>query len=253
MARNSFACTVASAFSAEATNTEFEKSLLLNASDQERRDHLAKIEEAIRHAPGNRNMKEKERKRRVLRKEQEIARDRIRKLLHIVFSKLKQKKILVDDNKNNIYRVVMCMTKYNEHCHLPLRYLMHKPYEFFIGKKPYLYAIFSFYFQMCAGLYAALSLTKLDDTGPKWYESGELVGRNFALAFGTLCYGLMVAYPEVISTNEVFNSLYRSEKSALALMDFLINVILAVAVALCGFFVVGSLLEFTACMHGLLF
>jgi hypothetical protein len=247
---------VASAFSVEATNTEFEKSLLLHAPDQERLDHLADIEEDIRHAPGNKNMQEKEIKRRVLRKEQEIARDRIRKLLHIVFSKLKQKKILVDDNKHNIYRLVMCMTKYNNHCHLPLRFLMVNPYKYVVGKKPYLYAIFSFYFQICAGLYVVLSLTVLDDTdgtGPKWYESEQLVGRNFALAMGTLCYGLMVAYPEVISTKEVFKCLYRSEWSAFALMDFLVNVILALAVAFCGFFVVGRLLDLTACLRGLFF
>ncbi|CAB9503464.1 expressed unknown protein [Seminavis robusta] len=221
----SFACTVASAFSIDASNTEFESSLLLHAPDHAREEHLKKTEDDIRN--NHRNLKEKEVQRRKLEHEQDLARKRIRQLLNIVFSKLKQKKILVDDQKNNIYRLVLCMTKYNVHSRLP-----------------FMYAAFSFFFQMCAGLYVALSLTKLeqfdDDDEDRWYNSTSLVGRNIALALGTWLYGLMVAFPEVMTSKEVFECLYRSEISWLAVMDLLVNVILPVGVAFCGFFVVLS-------------
>lgn len=65
--------------------------------------------------------------------------------MDIVFSKLKRKRLLVDESKDNIYHLVLCMTKYKRN---PL---------------PFFYAIFSFFFQVCAATYVALSLTALDE------------------------------------------------------------------------------------------
>ena len=106
---------------------------------------------------------------------------------------------------------------------------------------PFVYAIFSFFFQVCAATYVALSLTTLDE-GPDgilgdWDLS--LVGNNFALALGTACYGMMVAYPEMKSTGEVYRHLYRSDVSLLAFMDFVVNFLLPISGAFCGFFVVS--------------
>ncbi|CAB9509884.1 expressed unknown protein [Seminavis robusta] len=195
----SFACTVASALSSEASNTEFERGLLLHFPDERRRDHLRKIEDDMRRT--HRQLTGKQLARRVLEHEQELARKRIRQLLHIVFSKVKQKKMLLDDRRDNIYRLVLCMTKYN--CDSSL---------------PFLYAAVAFVFQIVTGLFVILSLTTFDEdeNAERWHESWVLFGRNIALALCTLSYGLMIAFPELRGAPEVFS------------------------VAVCGFFVVLS-------------
>ena len=205
----SFACTLASAFSNQAANTEFERELLLHP--QRKQAIVREMEYKHLPIPDWNNMK-------LLKEEQTRARIQLLQLMDIVFSKLKQKKILVDDSKDNIYRLVLCMTKYNRN-----------PW-------PYFYAIFSFFFQLCAATYVALSLTKIDDGSPQG-ESGTFE-RNIALALGTVCYGIMVAYPEMKSTGEVFRCLYRSDFSPLACMDFVVNFFLPLVCAICGFFVV---------------
>jgi hypothetical protein len=220
---HSFACTLASAFSNQAANTEFEKSLLLHPARMEQIDQLCR-EESIRSQSSmarSRDFLELE----VLRKEQERSRKKLTQLLHIVFSKLKQKRLLVDDNKDNIYRLVLCMTKYRRK-----------------AWRPYFYAFFSFFFQLCAGLYVALSLTNLDDEDgcgisiKEW--NVDLVYQNLALAIGTICYGCMVALPEMWTAKDIYQSLYRSQHSVISTIDFIVNGILPIIIALCGFLVV---------------
>ncbi|CAB9512520.1 expressed unknown protein [Seminavis robusta] len=215
----SFACTLASAFSLGAINTHFEKNLL---EHEVRQPKLKKLGATILLEYPQLNAAERERK--LLDMQQERARTRLLQLMDIVFSKLKQKKMLVDESQYNIYRLVLCMTKYNR------------------GKMPYFYAIFSFFFQTCATAYLILTLTKLDDGEGFAGAGGDLLARNLPMAISTLGYGLMVAAPEVASTKEAFQTLYRSESSisVLAAMDLLVNIISPLAVAFCGFFVVLS-------------
>ena len=208
----SFACTLASAFSNEAANTEFEKSLLL---------HPARTVE----------MEPRDCQLKLLQKEQEKARIRLLQVMDIVFTKLKQKKLLVDDSKSNIYRLVLCMTKHSR------------------NRLPFFYALFSFFFQVCAASYVALSLTALDvvnneGIGILGAWDRDMVGKNIALALGTLCYGLMVAYPEMKSTGEAYRCLYKSDISTLAAMDFVVNFLLPISGACCGFFVVSAIVCF---------
>ncbi|CAB9518354.1 expressed unknown protein [Seminavis robusta] len=208
----SFACTLASAFSNRGENTEFEKSLLIHPT------RLDAIEAELGH-----KIKSDE-EMDILVAEQERSRKRLIQLLDIVFSKLKQKKILVDEKKDNIYRLVHCMTKYT-------------------GRRlPYFYTIFSFFFQVCAASYVALSLTDLggnqeesmilQDWGP------SLVTQNIFLAVGTACYGFMVACPEMSSTLQMFRYLHRREFSWLFFLDFIVNFVLPITMAFCGFLVV---------------
>lgn len=224
----SFACTLASAFSCQAANTEFEKGLLI---------HEARKPEIIQQLEYEQERQPQHQRQPMLdfdsmdllRQEQTRARIRLVQLMHIVTSKLKQKKILVDQGKDNIYRLVLCMTKYNKN-----------PW-------PYFYAIFSVFFQVCAAAYVALSLTPLDEGEYGLHNwDKEAVKRNFLLALGTALYGIMVAYPEMKSTGEVYRCLYRSDISPLAIMDFIVNFVLPILMTFCGFFVVlqaGNFLE----------
>ena len=221
----SFACTLASAFSKKAQNSEFEDTLLLLAEgeeDENRKNYFANLERSLLQVVPK--MSTKQIRRRVLEKRQFMARERLLQLMHIVFSKLKQKQLLVDQDKNNIYRLVLCMTKYNR------------------SQWPFFYAMLSFFFQICAALYVVLSLTDLDHPEEDGFERWDvdLFARNIALALGTLSYGGMVAYPEVKSTWQILYRLYHFDWSVLMMMDFLVNIILPVTVAFSGFFVVRA-------------
>ena len=228
----SFACTLASAFSREAENTEFEDKLLLLAEgeeDETRKANFANLKESLlRVDPA---ISDKRIQQTILQERQFMARERLLQLMHIVFSKLKQKQLLVDQDKNNIYRLVLCMTKYNR------------------SQWPFFYAMLSFFFQMCAALYVVLSLTDLDHPEEDGFERWDinLFARNIALALGTLSYGGMVAYPEVKSTSQILKRLYHFDCSFLMLMDFLVNIILPVTVAFSGFFVVRAMLAEIDC------
>jgi hypothetical protein len=97
----SFACTVASAFSNGAEKATFESDLLFHPS------RLAQIEKektgsasSLVSTPTNEYRKDEV----LLMREERRARDRLVKIMDIVFSKLKQKKILVESSKPNIYR-----------------------------------------------------------------------------------------------------------------------------------------------------
>ena len=140
-------------------------------------------------------------------------------LLDIVFSKLRQKQILVDDRKYNIYRLVNCMTKYNN------------------KRSPYCYALFSFFFQISAACYLVLSLTPLD-ADP--FIEPRVIITNIPLAICTAGFGLMVAFPEMKSAGHLYRVHY-GQFSMLACMDFIVNFILPVIVAVAGFFVVSVL------------
>lgn len=106
------------------------------------------------------------------------------------------------------------------------------------NQTPLVYAVFSFLLQLCAATYVVLSLTSIDESENILEIQGKAVIRNIFLSLGTLFYGVMLALPELKSTNEVYRCLYRSDFSVLAMMDFVVNAILPVSVALFGFFVV---------------
>jgi hypothetical protein len=106
------------------------------------------------------------------------------------------------------------------------------------NKQPLVYAIFSFLLQLCAAAYVILSLTDLDGSPSIFDLDWTLFFQNIALAAGSFLYGFMVALPEVRSTKEVYRCLYRSDTSPLALMDFIVNALLPISVAIFGLFVV---------------
>ncbi|CAB9501247.1 expressed unknown protein [Seminavis robusta] len=227
----SFACTLASAFSEEATNTEFEESLLMhearmNALEEARQTIKMTQPQLTRH----------EREGSLLRHQRERARNRFVQLLRIVFAKLKLKMLLVDKSKLNTYRLVLCMTKYN------------------CNRLPFFFAIFPFYFKTCACSYLTLSLLSLNEgewlgTNDQWSST---VAQNYGLALGVLLYGLLVAQQEIESTQEVFQYLYmyrhRSGTFLLGAMDFLSSVVLPIYVAMCGSLVVLASETFRDCV-----
>ena len=114
----SFACTVASAFSKCAQNATFERALLFHPFRLEQiikernvdRDN-GKLNHGIDNFKGplpsvslDNIVNGDEEEQRLFLEQEERARRRLLQLMDIVFSKLKQKKILVDDAKHNIYR-----------------------------------------------------------------------------------------------------------------------------------------------------
>mmetsp|Transcript_20925 Transcript_20925/g.31538 ORF Transcript_20925/g.31538 Transcript_20925/m.31538 type:complete len:767 (-) Transcript_20925:66-2366(-) len=214
----SFACTLASAFSEGARNTEFSRCML---EHHEQKQELERMHEETK--AENPQMTTKELQVKVLKEQQLKLKKRLLQLMDIVFSKLKQKQLLVDEHKNNIYRVVRCMTYYNE------------------TSFPYFYAFFSFVFQVTASIYVILNVSPLVEGFLD--NDGELVWdwntafRNLPLALVTFCYGIMVALPELRSTRKIFVNFY-GKLRLLAFMDAVVNLVLPVVLPFFGFVVV---------------
>ena len=103
-------------------------------------------------------------------------------------------------------------------------------------RSPYCYALFSFFFQISAACYLVLSLTPLDDDP---FIEPRVIITNVPLAICTAGFGLMVALPEMKSAGQLYRVHY-GELSMLACMDFIVNFILPVIVAVAGFFVVSN-------------
>lgn len=215
----SFACTLASAFSQAGQmkrhNVEFAKNYLMHLDRRVEFEQVrSKLNLKLRHAT------QEELDQKVLQNQQDRARRRLIKLMDIVFTKLMQKKMLVDERKHNIYRLVNCMTKYNQKW------------------SPYAYAFFSFFFQVSAACYLVLSLTPLDKDP---FIETSVLPRNLPLAIGTAGFGIMVAYPEMKNAGAMFEIHYGKDFSLLAFMDFFVNFVLTIVVTVVGFLVVRTL------------
>lgn len=229
----SFACTLASAFSEGARNTQFSKCML---EHDEQKQELEKMHEKTK--AENPKMTTKELQVQVLKEQQLKLKKRLLQLMDIVFSKMKQKQLLVDENKHNIYRLVRCMTKYHRR------------------RAPYFLAFFSFLFQVVAAIYVILSVAPMEGGLEEW--DWEAVKRNWPLALCVFCYGAMVALPEIRSTMEVFSTFYGTRRllpeeagttkvfsidgswRLLACMDAIVNLILPVILPFFGFVVVRT-------------
>jgi len=149
-------------------------------------------------------------------------------LMDVIFNKMAIKKFLLDERRNNIFRLIYCETKHTQ-----------KINSFYA-------AVFSFTLQLCLTLYIGLRVNK----GTDLYDSDipaqfwdKYNPAMFALAIFTFAYSIMVALSTISETLLACKILFK-EVGTLILMDLIVNVILPLLLAYYGFLLILSEVSF---------
>ena len=186
---NTFAMTVASGFSCLGANTDFEGATegnVLAWADNGDLDEL---------------------------------RLRLCALMHIIFTKLKQHKFMVQEEGSNVYRLFYCSTMITGEM-LPL-----------------FYAFFSFLLQMCLTAYVIWEMI-INFEDNVYFNEGIIQNvNNFPLAILTVIYSAILAYPTLQEIPDAFD-VYGRRIGIFQMMDVIVNGILPTVLFVCGFFVI---------------
>jgi len=173
-------------------------------------------------------------------KKEELLKKQFTRLMHILFSKIAIERRLVKEGKDNIFRLVYCLTKYMR-CKDTDNYGIFK----FVGKIfwAYLKAFMSFIIQILLTIYIILSSVQKVRGGEGMEELIQF--RMIPLAIVTLVLSSLLSWPELKGAAATFN-LYKGVRRydrnnylhPLALMDYTANVILPIVLTIAGFFII---------------
>lgn len=192
----SLACVLASGLSGRGENTDFEK------CTQSKKHQNVLVRE-------NDNL--------------QGTREEYCKLMHIIFSKIKKYRFMIDEEGSNAYRLCHCRTATTK------------------DKSPLLYAGFSFLLQTCLTGYviAQLYINVNGDT----YDNLSHIMKNLPLALLTLFYSTVLATPELKEIPDAYG-IFGNKFGVLQMMDFIVNAILPTLLIISGFFVILGQDEF---------
>ena len=192
----SFACVLASGLSGKGENTDFEKcpqsknhqNVLVGEDDDPKK-----------------------------------TREEYCKLMHIIFSKIKKYRFMIEEEGSNAYRLFHCRTATTK------------------DKSPLLYAGFSFLLQTCLTGYVIAQL--YINVNGNMYDNLSRVMKNLTLALLTLFYSTVLAAPELKEVPDAFG-IFGNKYGLLQMMDFIVNAILPSLLIISGFFVILGQEEF---------
>jgi len=196
---HTFATSVASGLSRNGANTEFEGSSTINSTSGKRlsrtftdRPPSNKVESQVRFEDDD----------------IDLIRRKFCSLMDVIFKRMATKKFLLDDDRNNIYRLVHCETKYSKR------------------KRPIITALFSFTLQIALTVYVVMEA----------FSPTPINLQYLALAITTSIHSLMIAIYNIYETREahrIFGGI-----GLLQMMDFIINSIVPTVLTVTGFIVI---------------
>ena len=153
----------------------------------------------------------------------ELARRKLCLIMNIVFAKMASSKFLIEEDGSNIYRVVHCSTTVSK-----LKNTFERSVPFF-----------TFFLQVILTIFVIIECVKTlktEATLSSLRLSNFQFVPNMILALSTLVYSSIVAWPEMMETNDAFN-LYHRRPGPIQMLDFLINTILPPILVAFGFVV----------------
>lgn len=192
----SFACVLASGLSGKGENTDFEK----NEKSKNHQNILVGEDD-----------------------DPKKTREEYCKLMHIIFSKIKKYRFMIEEEGSNAYRLFHCRTATTK------------------DKSPLLYAGFSFLLQTCLTGYVIAQL--YINVNGKTYDNLSRVMKNLPLALLTLFYSTVLATPELKEVPDAYG-IFGNKYGLLQMMDFIVNAILPSLLIISGFFVILGQEEF---------
>jgi len=142
------------------------------------------------------------------REELDAVRGKFCLLMDVIFSKMSTKKFLLDEKQSNIFRLAYCKVKYGK------------------DKTAIVSAFFSFTLQITLCVYVALH--------QKNSSLNDYNMQMLPLSVFTVCYSSMVAKATIADTLQAYELVFK-KVSLLMVMDFVINIILPLALAFYGF------------------
>jgi hypothetical protein len=164
--------------------------------------------------------------------EEELARLRFTRLMHIIFSTISIEKFLVKEDGSNIFRLAYCLTK---HC----VWTGNPATLFFLILKSYGVAIVAFTAEIMLTVFIILSIAE------QYHESANestIQTRMIPLAVLTVFLSILLSMPEIrnsVALFEFYNHETRVFVNPLALMDYVANLALPFVLTIAGFIVIA--------------
>mmetsp|Transcript_11488 Transcript_11488/g.19092 ORF Transcript_11488/g.19092 Transcript_11488/m.19092 type:complete len:650 (+) Transcript_11488:112-2061(+) len=169
------------------------------------------------------------------KKDEELARLRFTRLMHILFSKISIERFLVKDDGSNIFRLAYCLSQI-------LDYKNHGDNFLTVILKSYGAALTAFVSQLTLTAYIILAVgTKahesLDSNGGEAFANPEMI----PLALLTLFLSGIFILPSIRNAAEISKFYYHETRNfvhPLTVMDYISNIVLPLLLAVFGFLVV---------------